>query len=747
MITALFIYNRCHMACYWKNYQHNTITLVAGLTMLLAACSPAAPTVSAQTEPTGQPTFTQAVATQTLTAVEITSTGQPVPTIGSQTTPTIVPPAADRQPPEDWQNWPVIPVVSARSRQIYEAGLAAGTDPTRFSKVGDCQAIKNVLLGMYDKPSGYTLRENADALNETIRQFAGSFDRDGEAVQGGFNAASELTPLMSNPEVCEPGETPLECEIRVHNPSILIVSLEVWWNGRSPDVYEKNMRQIIEYAISKGILPILSTKADNVEGDNSINLVTAKLAYEYDIPLWNWWKAAQALPNHGLDPNRPDGFHISQEFAWPERSFTALQALDAVWRGVRGEATAAAKPTETPETPKEFNPLQSTAASTEITPVETTPACSDQPAGDGVCPMPSEKSTQSSTGILTIKPVEAQILSDPSGFVLLSTARRGSKGITPLGVYLINPVNGTSFQILPEGVSLQAVSPDARQILFSRGQNLFTASLDGSDQPVLISNRFSDRGGTSAAWMADGKSVTFLAEQDGDRLLVLYAMDGSAAWKRLSPIGVTPVAIYPFRETGRIYWSAGTCPASGSCTSTNVMVSGLDGSSAEYLPKAVKAGFSSDGRWMAYEDQAGSEKSQLTLATVDLSAKRPQENIGDQILDFSWSPDGTRLSLLSLQRSDYSGQWLDIRNLVISTQDMGTKILPTTSGMNPRAIWSADGRSLLLTGTQQSDTGFSIHLNVMDTTSGTVRDLTPAAALADKEFIYTTRIDWVKPAP
>jgi hypothetical protein len=54
---------------------------------------------------------------------------------------------------------------------------------------------------------------------------------------------------------------------------------------------------------------------------------------------------------------------------------------------------------------------------------------------------------------------------------------------------------------------------------------------------------------------------------------------------------------------------------------------------------------------------------------------------------------------------------------------------------------------LLLTGTQQSDTGFSIHLNVMDTTSGTVRDLTPAAALADKEFIYTTRIDWVKPAP
>jgi len=39
--------------------------------------------------------------------------------------------------------------------------------------------------------------------------------------------------------------------------AILLISLEVWWNGRSPDVYEKNMRQIIEYSLSKGILPIL----------------------------------------------------------------------------------------------------------------------------------------------------------------------------------------------------------------------------------------------------------------------------------------------------------------------------------------------------------------------------------------------------------------------------------------------------------------------------------------------------------
>ena len=77
-----------------------------------------------------------------------------------------------------------------------------------------------------------------------------------------------------------------------------------------------------------------------------------RLAYEYDLPLWNWWKAAQALPNRGLDPDRPDGFHISLE-SWDERSFTALQAIDSVWRGVTvvqpaATATQPAEPSQQP---------------------------------------------------------------------------------------------------------------------------------------------------------------------------------------------------------------------------------------------------------------------------------------------------------------------------------------------------------------------------------------------------------------
>ncbi len=187
-------------------------------------------------------------------------------------------------------------------------------------------------MGVYDLPGRYTIPAEDAFLNETIEHFQGSFNRDGYAVKGGFNAATVLSPIWADPEACLPGENPLACEIRVHHPSMILISLEVWWDGRTPERYEQYMRKIIEYSIDQGVLPILSTKADNVEGDHSINYTSAKLAYEYDIPLWNFWSAVQTLPNQGIDPDR-DGFHITVA-AWNVRSFTALQTISAVYHTV-----------------------------------------------------------------------------------------------------------------------------------------------------------------------------------------------------------------------------------------------------------------------------------------------------------------------------------------------------------------------------------------------------------------------------
>jgi hypothetical protein len=324
---------------------HHTATLIAlltALTLLMSACKASAPGGTSPAPVT--PGTATTVSTRTPAASQtLPAPSETIPAVTVQPQSTAIPSAAPtrdlRLDPADWREWPVVPErVSDFAIQVYQQGLAAGNDPHAFSKVGDCQAIREVLMGLYDKPGYYKLQEGYDYLQQTIDQFSGSFNRDGQGVKGGYNAAAVLSPLWADPQVCQPGETPIECEYRIHKPGIVIISLEVWWDGRTPERYEQYMRKIIDFYLAHGVVPVLSTKADNVEGDHAINRITAELAYEYDLPLWNWWRAVQDLPGHGL---QEDGSHLTfggpffgnpanLRKAWPVRNLNALEVLKVV---------------------------------------------------------------------------------------------------------------------------------------------------------------------------------------------------------------------------------------------------------------------------------------------------------------------------------------------------------------------------------------------------------------------------------
>lgn len=252
--------------------------------------------------------------------------------------------------PADWQTRPVIPQASAAMREVYTRGLAAGNNPHAFSKVGDCQNVEAFFLSHFDTAAEYELGPFAD-LQATVDNFSGSFVRDSAAVEAGYTVASALSPLWADPVLCESGETPLACEDRLNNPSIVLISMETWnRTGRQPvSEYEDYLGQVVEFWIERGVVPILGTKADNLEGDGSINAAIVRVADRYQVPLWNFWLAAQSLPGHGFDPAWNDGFHLlwARSFynnparlrdGWPVRNLTALQALTAVWRGVHAEA-------------------------------------------------------------------------------------------------------------------------------------------------------------------------------------------------------------------------------------------------------------------------------------------------------------------------------------------------------------------------------------------------------------------------
>ncbi len=328
------------------------ISALCMLALTLSACQAAVNPTTSEPNDVQNPPVSQAVDTPTVAVAEPVEPDAPA---GANTTlsdqllsaastlaPTSQPTPRPTLGPDDWQQLPVIPTdVSARAREIYQQGLAMGNDPAHFSKLGDCQNITTYFLAIYDDPELYTLGEQNRDLQETIDYFSGSWSRESKSVKGGFNVASVFNPIFSDREFCEKNESPLACELRLHKPSIVLISMEEWWNGDIAK-YETYLRKIVDTVIQHGAVPVLATKADNMEGDHDINKVIVNLAYEYELPLWNFWLAVQPITAHGL---QKDGFHLTHGIndftssaqlkrGWVQRNLTALQMLDAVRKGL-----------------------------------------------------------------------------------------------------------------------------------------------------------------------------------------------------------------------------------------------------------------------------------------------------------------------------------------------------------------------------------------------------------------------------
>ena len=293
------------------------------LFFLLVACGGQAISTQLPSQPSASATTTDVV----LSASTETSTASPV--------------VPQRLSCEDWQSWPVTPGVGETVREIYRSGQGSGNNPNAFSKIGDGEISTAWFFTAFDLGGEYYDLGPYQDLRPVIDQFQGSFERTGMAARRGFNTHRILDAEASDP-ACEAGESPLTCELRLHQPAFTILSLgtnQVW----EPEEFEAGMRQILEILLSQNIVPILSTKGDNLEGDHRINKTITCLAEEYDLPLWNFWSAIQPLPDHGLQPDLEHLTYygktdfddaVAMQSAWTVRNLTALQTLDAVWRGV-----------------------------------------------------------------------------------------------------------------------------------------------------------------------------------------------------------------------------------------------------------------------------------------------------------------------------------------------------------------------------------------------------------------------------
>jgi hypothetical protein len=550
-------------------------------------------------------------------------------------------------------------------------------------------------MGFFDIPDRYNLGLDYLALQDTIDNFSGHFNTDGQAVKGGFNAATVLSPLWANPEVCLAGENPLECELRLTKPSIVFISFEVWWEGRTAEEYEKYMRQIIETVIAHGAVPILATKADNVEGDQSINFTTARLAYEYDIPLWNFWLAVQPLPNHGLDIERNDRFHISTD-AWNTRSFTGLQALDNVWKSVKNTS----------------QDIVGSPTRTSVPTITLTP----------------------------LAPQDQRLTMDLSGSDLIfGLVSKKGRDLHPQGVYGFDFERSTPRRLLDSGWEYQSASPDGKSLLVNNGSNLYHVR-DGSLQ--LISGKLHFLGETSAIFLPDG-SLVFLQEE-GDEISLVQVQPGGEMLSSLTPVEAKPISLYPSPDGGQIFWEGGVCASFKSCDRNGAWVSDLKMGISRPLDPINRPLVSPDGTTLAYEYYPAENTSNLAFAEVSGDKAREFPLAGDILSAYSWQPGGEWLAVHMSIRSEYSGRIMDGINFLVKPENFTTKQLPSVRLLYPRLNWSPDDIHLAWLGTELDGSQYILRFSEVDTQSGVVTNLTEDLGIRSDDFIFISNSAWLE---
>jgi hypothetical protein len=238
----------------------------------------------------------------------------------------------------DWKELPVIPEnIDPSLQSVYEKGLALGNDPQAFSIFGDCQERPKDFFGVFETDQTVVESLSPD-LREVVANFRGSFNRESPTAQDGTTPGALLWPQWHRGEYgCSFSETPVQCELRIHRPSFVIIQIGTHFESRNTEY----LRKVVLELLDAGVVPILATKADNREKDERINRDMAMLAKEYDLPLWNFWAALSDLPDRGLyvmQGREAQGPVYLNEEASARHRNTGLEALNVVWRVVANPA-------------------------------------------------------------------------------------------------------------------------------------------------------------------------------------------------------------------------------------------------------------------------------------------------------------------------------------------------------------------------------------------------------------------------
>ena len=242
---------------------------------------------------------------------------------------------------------PVVPVIdaamAARLSTVIQRGAALGNQANVFTRAGDSITFSNNFLVPLGMPTAGVDLAGDGSLNDTLAYFrsgqvgtTNAFTHPSAAAVSGYKSADVLGLLPS--------------ELAVSKPAFVLIMIGTndIAAGVTLDTFRQNLTRIVQTALNAGVVPVLSTIPDSKFSAElerlqpSYNQVIEDVSEALQVPLWNYWRALQRLPNLGISA---DGVHPSVsptgggdlterglQFGYNVRNLTALQTLDKLRR-------------------------------------------------------------------------------------------------------------------------------------------------------------------------------------------------------------------------------------------------------------------------------------------------------------------------------------------------------------------------------------------------------------------------------
>ena len=239
--------------------------------------------------------------------------------------------------------YPELPDIDELSTQllpVYSDGVNnLGRLNTSFSIAGD-QSLSGenfmdpIAIGQYNLGNNLELQASIDHYNFTFQSVA---------VGDDWVIENLLDPAFADPGLCQPGETPLACELRLTSPVVIFISFSSTNATLTPiGTFAPTLEQIVDITLNAGTIPVLVTLPDDGTVDpttlsdyNQVIVNTAtqhSLHPDLDVPLWNLYNTMQGTTGvYDVSPSGATDFtDPSLTYGVNRRGLAALQILDRI---------------------------------------------------------------------------------------------------------------------------------------------------------------------------------------------------------------------------------------------------------------------------------------------------------------------------------------------------------------------------------------------------------------------------------